>query len=103
MPNEDSTMTIGDLVEMDSQVQSNIKVVGEIIQLSMGDVRAYGGHEWCFRQFEMIEWRSSEIWQHDLIQMSHRRVDLRSSKCKDFYPSSDSFKYYLQLQVGITN
>ena len=43
MPNGDSIVTVGDLVDMESQVHHILKVMGDINQLRIGDVRTHGG------------------------------------------------------------
>ena len=55
MPNGVSTATVGDLVEIKSQVHPILKVEGKINQLRIGDVRTCGGCERYSQKSEIIE------------------------------------------------
>ena len=54
MPNGDSIVNLGDLVEMESQGHLILKVAGEINQLGIGDVRTCGRREWRSKKSELI-------------------------------------------------
>ncbi|GFZ19247.1 hypothetical protein Acr_27g0009860 [Actinidia rufa] len=79
MPNGDSTVIVGELVKMKSQVYPILKVTGEINQFGIGDVRTYGGRGRHFRKSELSEDR---MRYGDMT--SRRHAHLRSSAGKDF-------------------